>query len=138
MAILYSWLIPRGVSNQWYLYRLDNTLCHHDPSAIGQRLVHALQRSSNAATGDGVVDMGSTLCLTVLTPDETRPTPEYKPLFFCMWRGLPFVGVHVDGLSLPEATHWSALSSVLGDLDKCLQGVYKDLKTAHYAAVNFL
>ncbi|KAH7939505.1 hypothetical protein HPB52_013345 [Rhipicephalus sanguineus] len=137
MAILYSWLITRGIYNQWYLYRLDPTSLHHDPSAIGQMLVHALQKSSNTVTGDGVVDMGSTLCLTVLTPDEARPTPEYRPVRFCMWRGLPFVAVHVPGMNVPEATHWPALASVLGDLDRCLQGAYQDLKSAHSAAENF-
>ncbi|KAL3210460.1 hypothetical protein MRX96_008705 [Rhipicephalus microplus] len=138
IAILYSWLIPRGISNEWYLYRLDSALLHDDPSVIGMSLVHALQMSSNAATGDGVVDMGASLCLTVLTPDEARPVPEYVPVRFCMWRGLPFVGVHVPGMSVREATHWPALTSVLGKLERCLLGSYPDLKSAHSAARKFL
>ncbi|KAH6923862.1 hypothetical protein HPB50_008269 [Hyalomma asiaticum] len=134
-AMLYSWLIPRGISSPWYLYRLDTALTQLDPAAIGLILTQAMESSSNAPIGDGVLDVRASLYLTLLIQDESRHVPEYRPVCFCMWRGLPFITLHAPGMSTREINHWPALASVLGDMDRNLHSLHDDLKSAHSTAV---
>ncbi|KAL1482558.1 hypothetical protein MTO96_050313 [Rhipicephalus appendiculatus] len=128
-AKLYAWLVPRGVYEQWVLYRLHTSEAVLDASAVGARLVEIL-KSSGSCAAIGANDVGSSYSVAVLVVSEARCPPEYLPVCFCMWSGLPFLAYH----AAEGSSYLPLLASVLRNMEKSLHGTYGDLSSAHIAA----
>ncbi|KAL3218769.1 hypothetical protein MRX96_031308 [Rhipicephalus microplus] len=130
MAKLYAWLVPRGVFAPWVLYRLNTSEAASDVSAFGERLEEAVKFSGRCAE-IGVVDTGSCYSVTVLMASDARGPPEYVPVCFCVWPGLPFVAYH----AAEGASYSYLLKSAFGNADKSLCGTYADLDSALTVAI---
>lgn len=132
-ATLYAWLIPRGVYSPWVLYRLDASIAELDTTAVGL-IASRMTQSTCSNAGYGYIDVHTARLFTILRQDKFYSPTRYWPVCLCIWRGLPYLALHTPALTLPRAVDSPALASVIGDLEKCLQGIYSDLNSAHVVA----
>ncbi|KAH6924702.1 hypothetical protein HPB50_022191 [Hyalomma asiaticum] len=132
-ATLYAWLVPRGAYTPWLLYRLAAFAAGQREGTVEGMLVQLMQ-SASCYAGCGCLDVGTARCLTVLMRDSASSPPHYWPVCFCLWRGLPFMALYAPSMTLERATYFPGLAAIIGDLERCLHGIYDDLDSAHRAA----
>ncbi|KAL1436729.1 hypothetical protein MTO96_049408 [Rhipicephalus appendiculatus] len=133
MATLYSWFLPRAKRTPWALYSIQRILSVLDAPQIGLTLARKVRSLDNSAI-EGVFDAGNAWCLTILTTQGTLSPAKYIPICINIWKGLPFVAIHIPKETCRDATDWPLLASIVGDLEKCFRGLYFSLTAARAAA----
>ncbi|KAL1479998.1 hypothetical protein MTO96_051396 [Rhipicephalus appendiculatus] len=135
MVTMYSWLLPRSLHTVWALYSVHRISSVLDAHQIGLELARKV-RSVDESVAEAVHDLPHGWCLTIMTTQGARSPSKYIPISINVWSGLPFVAIHIQDMTGPDATNWPLLESVVGDLEKGFCGFYSSLDSAHSAAAS--
>ncbi|KAL1466715.1 hypothetical protein MTO96_042538 [Rhipicephalus appendiculatus] len=133
MAALYSWLLPRSLHTAWAIYSVHRISSVLDAPQIGLELARKV-RSVDRSAVEWVSEPEHAWCSTIMTTQGARSPSKFIPICIYVWNGSPFVAIHIQQMTGPDATNWPLLASLAGDLGRCFYGFYNSLASARSAA----